>query len=112
MPPTPVPDAEALPAAALDDHGFPPTDVTFEGRMQWPFLSADYVGNRVSNGRELGQWLAGHFFGRQMHGEPGLRVEVPEAYAAGVAHVLLDHGLIVQRFTFNKNTTTLDVWAF
>lgn len=108
MPPTPVP--ESVSTTPPEPTG--PTDTSFEGRMQWPYLSQDFVGTRASNGRELGCWLAGHFFGRQMHGEPGLRVEVPEAFAAGVASVLLDHGLIVQRFSFSKNTTTLDVWAY
>ncbi len=88
-----------------------PLDTSYEARMQWPYLAREYVGNRVSNGRELGQWLAGHFFGRQMHGEYGLRVEVPIDYAAGVAAVLLDHGLVVQRYSFGESTQTLDVWS-
>lgn len=88
------------------------TDTSFEARMQWPYLDVNYVGNRVQNGRELGCWLAGHFLGRQMYGERGMRVEVPDAFVAGVSTVLLEHGLIVQRYTFGASSVTLDVWAF
>lgn len=101
------------PVAPTDEPGaWKPTDASYEGRMQWPYLSESYVGSRAQNARELGQWLAGHFFGRQMHGEHGMRVEVPTPMLAGVSAVLIDFGLIVQRFTFSETTTTIDVWVY
>lgn len=109
------PNTEPLEGVAMT-----PTDVTYEARMKWPYLAGWHTGGNVpQNGRELGCWIAGHFGGRHIHGEPGLRVEIPEKWVAGVCSVLLEYGLIVQRHTVAslpsgtaEATLTLDVWAY
>lgn len=111
MPPTETPDPPTVePAQHLA-----PTDVTYEARMLWPYLTGWHAGQGVAaNGRELGCWIAGHLGGRRMHGEPGLRVEVPLPCVAGVCAVLLEFGLIVQRYSSSDrgDAVTLDVWAY
>lgn len=105
------------PATVEEPQHLPPTDVTFEARMLWPYLAGWHTGGGVpQNGRELGCWIAGHAYGRFMHGEPGLRVQLPARHLAGACAVLLDFGLIVQRHSQADGSTsdepliTLDVW--
>lgn len=115
MPPTDTPET-------VDPEGpqhLPPTDVTYEARMQWPYLGGWHAGGGIpQNGRELGCWLAGHYTGRNLHGEPGLRIQIPEKFIAGCVAVLLEYGLIVQRHSTadasmgEERLVTIDVWAY
>lgn len=107
MPPTETP-------GPADGPQYPPaTDVTYEARMLWPYLTGFHSGGNVpKNGRELGCWVAGHYTGRSIHGEPGMRVQVPEDQVAGVTTVLLEYGLIVQRHSRGDEGVTLDVWSY
>lgn len=116
MPPTETPD----PKAEAQEGYPPPTDVTYDARMKWPYLGGWHAGGGIpQNGRELGCWIAGHATGRRMHGEPGLRVQISEKHVAGCVAVLLEYGLIVQRHSTadgpaagGERLITIDVWAY
>lgn len=92
---------------------YTPNDASFAARMQWPYLTQP-GGMLATNGRELGCWIAGHLQGRALHGEVGARVEVPEAFLAGVSAVLLAAGFIVQHYSSPDASgfLNIDVWLY
>lgn len=97
-------------------------DTSSEARLSWPYLSAGYFATLTCrNGRELGQWIVGHLFGRQMHDETGLRVQVPADMLDGVFGVLGHAGVLALRYSMTnerltpdepaRELVTIDVWT-
>lgn len=96
----------------MPEMGAAPVD--YEARMKWPYLAGFHAGGGVTkNGRELGCWIAGHLYGRVMHGEPGLRIQMRTEDLAGASAVLLDFGLTIQRWSRDDpaGQVTIDVWS-
>lgn len=94
----------------------PPTTVptgdppVTEDRWQWPYIDQPW---QAKNGRELGAWLIGHLWGRQMHNEPGLRVRVPSEFLAGVAAICVENGVAIQKHSSPAlgGSITVDLWT-
>jgi hypothetical protein len=104
--------------AAAEPLGAPSFDSSIEARQLWPYLSADagyFYGSTMRNGRELGQWIVGHLFGRQMHENAGLRVQVPADMLDGVFGVLGHAGVLALRYSLMQgergDLVTIDVWT-
>lgn len=87
-------------------------------RDLWPYLASQSPGLR--NGRETGAWICGHLFGRQMHGERGLRCEVLQDHLDGAITALVAGGVTVQKCYDRAQhpdvdegpaRSVIDVWA-
>lgn len=111
--PPPVPDA--TPATPYE----PPVgafDTSSAARWQWPYLSWSYLRPQAyRNGRELGQWITGHLFGRTMHEHTGLRIQVDDELLDGVFGVLGRAGIVALPHSTTtedgRTLVTIDVWT-
>lgn len=88
-------------------------------RSKWPYL-ANPQAPGLRNGRETGAWICGHLFGRQMHGERGLRCVVLQEHLDGAITALVAAGCTVQKchdiaqhpeVDEGPSRSVIDVWA-
>lgn len=79
-------------------------------RWSWPCLNRP-GGNLVSNGREMGTWIAGHLYALAIYDELGLVVEIPHDMLAAVVAQLVNAGIVVSRESYTDDHVTLAVWV-